>query len=776
MSATHQTNAKTWLRETASRARTDPLHVSAGLKQGDYSRSHFYTALILIWTACVGAYVIVLEKAVNNHDFLGKRGEAARDENFDKLAFLRAAFASIHVPVIVSVLASTVPYWTMTSPDGVTAAQTTAELAYEEIEMKKALAYVGFPILSIAYVTESSQYWDAQSLDVAVSLGGSNMSYETALDFMQDPSRWVGEGLFSAAPGRFIDIGDLLVLNASVKTNDPYTGLSFDHTFWSDGDSILTRLELSSKEQFQMSLAAVQVKALCTLAYYNDTVFLPQYSIGPEAELDFDYGDQLSCKLNCSGVTGQEGAICISNSTTLPMCPTNSTLAGTSSCFSGQALSCGKISETSSTQLAATAHIQFAVHNRFKYTAVRTCDLSLSFVRPVANTLIGEYVQATADQSEQSDTSLQNPQGLTPLQLLHMSVVGPMSIFHNGPPRLTNDTEFTAITDGFKWVSWLSDQGARDLSYSRTQTVILTGPNNRRTSIPQKRSPQTSTTNTPLTTAVSGSVTSDSGVTVIESLGPVTQAYGTENLTIGGGLLFGSGTKTFAVYTASIPDTAAARIGGNPWDLLQIRPTPTQAGVIYVVSLADNSPEGNSLYKPSYLNEDIFLKPLLYVVTKPGFFTTGTTGAVVFKTDIIQTRGRVPWRLAVIILMTPLLWTFILTIMANRRKRWTASLDAWAIFRLGSDWRGHLQHLRFAGLRESKEELQSVPGLIYIDPDEGIVELAHPVKTTFGRGVHTLKRRSIAVRGTESQQIVGSTDGEENKQAKLVTGRSDMWI
>lgn len=93
---------------------------SSGLKNEDYGRVPQYVIFILVWAMIVVAYVIVLEKAVQKHDYLGPRGSQRRTRSFDVLAFFRTGFASIHIPVIVSVLASTVPYWTTVDPsDGI---------------------------------------------------------------------------------------------------------------------------------------------------------------------------------------------------------------------------------------------------------------------------------------------------------------------------------------------------------------------------------------------------------------------------------------------------------------------------------------------------------------------------------------------------------------------------------------------------------------------------------------------------------------------------------
>jgi hypothetical protein len=182
----------------------EPDDASSGLKKKDYGRVPQYVVFIFAWAILVVAYVIVLEKAVQKHDYLGPRGSQRRTRSFDVLAFFRTGFASIHIPVIVSVLASTVPYWTTLNPsdgietetpltpsykaiDGVDTSSSVTQLFYLadrswaglvgwittcyngcivarpslswlHLTLVVAFAYVGFPLLSVAYIVESSQY------------------------------------------------------------------------------------------------------------------------------------------------------------------------------------------------------------------------------------------------------------------------------------------------------------------------------------------------------------------------------------------------------------------------------------------------------------------------------------------------------------------------------------------------------------------------------------------------------------------------------------------
>lgn len=748
--------AKSPDQEQATRSKTGVL-----FKTGNYEQVPFYIILIVLWTAIVVSYVVVLEKAVRDPSYLGARGSKARNTDFDIIGFSRTALATIHVPLVVSVLASTIPYWTMTpvkdlglatQPHVSGSHESKAQgsviqlfyladrnwagligwlstlyntftlacpsLLWLHLTVVVAFAYSGFPLLSLAYTTESLQYWDAESLAVPSSLGGSSISFDQAMKLVQDSTQWVGKGPFSAAPDHFLDLGDILVFNSSTKNSDAYAGLASNSSYWADGKSILTRRVVSTTEQFQMPVAAVKIEARCSLAHYNAGVLMSNYSIGPVAEIMFDFGDELACKQSCQTTASRQSVNCINNSSSLTMCSTDIEFFGTDSCFVGQALACGGITDDPSPQLGASANIQFAIRDPEDRTIVRTCEVSVSYVKPLANTLIGEYVGATADKSGVS--SLQTAQGLTPLELVQISIAGPMNIFLNGPAPAAEG--ISPVTDGFKWVSYLYQQGAADLNPSAPVTVQLTGPapTYACTPSPTKRElPERAATATETPSDVEIYFTGTPPTPVILS--------GTDLPTVQTVILpYTTLCLPMDVFDISgVPAQDNFPGGQNPWSLLQNNPTPTMEGVEYIIPLVDDSPDGNPLYIPAYLDENAFLKPLVHMITDPQFFTNGTTGGVVFRTDVKLEHGKVPWQLAIANLLLPLVWTFMLAILSNRKKRWTASLDAFAVFKLGGDWRGNLQDLRLASLKESKSMLESIPGTVQVDPDAGVAGLAH---------------------------------------------------
>lgn len=74
-----------------------------------YRRYGEYTGLIVFWAVAVSAYIAVLDRAVRHPAFMGDKGSETRNVNFQVLSFVRTGFAVVHVPLMTTVLAATVP-------------------------------------------------------------------------------------------------------------------------------------------------------------------------------------------------------------------------------------------------------------------------------------------------------------------------------------------------------------------------------------------------------------------------------------------------------------------------------------------------------------------------------------------------------------------------------------------------------------------------------------------------------------------------------------------
>lgn len=661
------------------------LQIDAGdgllpeVTRGDYGTYPQYVILIFVWFTLVLAYIIVLENAVQNHDYLGPRGSPRRTRSFDVLAFFRAGFASVHVPVIVSVLASTIPYWTTTDAKGggtakldedssvdtnssvtqlfyladrdwagligwITTSYNSSRVArpsslWLHLTLIVAVAYIGFPLLSVAYVVESSQYWIPEQFQAPAMMGGSNMTFNQALDFMTDLNNWVGDGELSARSDHNVSLSRLMLIKSSQRSGSVPAGLS-NQTVWTSGDSVLT-LDVGVKSNTQLPLAAVRIKAFCRQAMYDNNVLLPGSTSLPGDDLSFEFaptrlsgdspgGHKLVCKKTCLGPVSSDAYTCSSNSSYLDKGIWSTDLRSGMDNRNPQLLSCGSIEEDSSDGPGAVARFQFAmlVNGYEHITNVRTCDFAVSYVRPTINTLIGEYIESTSDRI--AATAVQTPGGFTPAQLLELSMAGLLKMYHNGPPP--QGVRDRSLSSGFNWISWLSPKGASKLN---------------------------------------------------------DHAY------------------------------------NNIWYLLQDIDIPS--GNIFFQFPPEHILDGKDLYRTSGIDEETFLRPLAALISRPEFFTNASTDGVSFRTDLSMVHGRMPAALAIIVLLAPILWTLTLAISANREKRWTASLNAFAMFRLGGAWRESLQHLQMASLREAKEELSLIPGTCQVDVQEGSVRLIHSV-------------------------------------------------
>lgn len=117
----------------------------------------------------------------------------------------------------------------------------------------------------------------------------------------------------------------------------------------------------------------------------------------------------------------------------------------------------------------------------------------------------------------------------------------------------------------------------------------------------------------------------------------------------------------------------------NPFDVLYNSDSSSDDGQISYYTPADIGQN----YNISDFDETVLLKPLAFILRQPAFFSNGTTAGVAFKTEIDMVHGKVPPALALVMLMLPIAWTLALSVLANTQKKWTASLDSFAIFKLG---------------------------------------------------------------------------------------------
>ena len=656
----------------------------------NYRRYWEYTCLILCWAVALSAYIAVLDRAVNHPAFMGLKGSGSRNVNFQILAFVRTGFAVIHLPLMTTVLAATVPYWTMTKFDRYSTPETATtqppnesndmerptrvtqlfyladktwsgligwittsvygreegglSLTWTLLAMVAALSYAGFPLLSLAYVSSSTQYWESESMPAVVRLGGMSSSYNGVLEAMHNTSRWMkSEDLLNTTLN-----SNLTGFNSSSADGTPFSGIG-NQTFWfpwADNQTVFT-FSPNTAGNKQLPLAGIRAFASCGLNNYSTEDLIPGNGKGPTPiqNLVFDKVDpginggspyKVRCGNNCSHLGNSSVSSCstqtsVVNITHFDYEDPSGYLDGGNEfkkqyrfgsvgpTFQAQVLSC---IQQQYNDLQSIGSILLAVQGPNASTKVADCNVSVTYVRPTVNTLIGSYIESTGSSS--TDIILD----AHPVELLNLSITSFINFFHQGPPPLifqpvnkapVGNCSLPPISNGFDWISdWVPPCGSNPynppITNETTPAALLTGPSN-------------------------------------------------------------------------------------------------YAGFVTGVSSFD---------------ERVFLGPLACLINDRSFFENGTVVGVAFKTDPGLSYGKVPALLAVFVLAVPVLCTVALSVITTTQRRWTASLDAFSMFKLGTDWRNNLENQRLVSLGKVSSHVKDIPGTVVVNPEEGVVELARP--------------------------------------------------
>lgn len=657
-----------------------------------YRRYGEYTGLIVCWAVAISAYIAVLDRAVNHSTFMGPKGSESRNVNFQVLSFIRTGFAVIHVPLMTTVLAATVPYWTMAKVDRYPVPETATprpldapvdmerhtrvaqvfyladkswsgligwitasmygcregglSIIWTLLSIVAAFSYAGFPLLSFAYVSSSTQYWEPGNMPATVRLGGLSSSHRNVLEAMLDTNRWMkSEEFLNTTLNR-----NLTGFNSSSADGTPFRGIANQSFYfpWADNKTVFT-LSPNTAENKQLPLAGIRTFASCGFNNYSAMNPIPSSSNGstPIASLDFDTIDpdinsgssyKLRCRNNCSNLGNLSAFSCnaqlsIVNITHFDYKDQSGYLDGgdefirhysfrnVGTTIQGQALSC---IQQEYNDLQSVATILLAIQGPNASTQVANCSLSVTYLRPTVNTLIGSYIESTGSAS--TDIIL----GANPVELLNLTMASFVNFFHEGPPPLIfppakyapiGNCSLPTISSGFDWISdWKPPCG--------------TNPNNP----------------------------------------PIT------NETTPAALL--TGLPNYAVFVSGV----------------------------------------------SSFDERVFLGPLASLINDPSFFENGTVAGVAFKTELGLSYGKVPALFAVLVLAVPILCTIALSVITNTQRRWTASLDAFSMFKLGADWRGSVENQKLVSLGKAGSNVKDIPGTVVVNPETGSVELAHPPK------------------------------------------------
>ena len=657
----------------------------------NYRRFGEYTILIVCYAILIAAYVIAIDHVTNHPDYLGEDPQT-HNHNFEILSFIQTGFTVIHLPLLTGVLAATIPYWTMAKPHRVPqetggpldvkntsnqleqrtrvtqlfylADRTWAGLIgwttalifgwkdrafsyiWAQLAVIAGLAYIGFPLLSLAYVTKNTQYWDPSSMSATVDVGGMSQSYSNALEAMQNVNIWMEKETFLNSSLNL----NLVGFNSSnnLSTSNASAPLSGIENLWADNQTFTTAT-LAKKEDdqhnIQLPVAGIKAFSSCRRETYNltepgelnDTVTtaIPNLVI-EQASYDNDNNSfyTLSCANDCSNQGNSSSLACSMRSSMVNITSFDYhnksgylvdeheythhyTFSNVGSTTAQQTLSC---IQQDYSNLQSIATVLLAVQGANDTAQVATCNLSLTYMQPTVNTLLGQYIDSTGLSSANSGLNA------TPAEFLNLSMASFVHFFHQGPPILTYppapahsslpNCTLPPISNGFEWISdWA-----------------------------------------PL------------------------------------------------CYLSQLPTVVTNQ--SDPTILLQ------QPFSDYVVGL-------------SSFDERMFLGPLASFINDRSFFRNGTVIGVTFKVENGFAYGRVPAALAMVVLAIPILWTVGLSVIANSRRRWTASLDAFAVFKLGADWHGDLQDLRLVSLGKANERVMSIPGTVVVDPEAGMAELAN---------------------------------------------------
>lgn len=657
-----------------------------------YRRYGEYTGLIVCWAVAISAYIAVLDRAVNHSTFMGAKGSESRNVNFQVLSFVRTGFAVIHVPLMTTVLAATVPYWTMAKFDRYPAAETTtprsldapvgderptrvAQLFYLAdkswsgligwitasiygcregglsmiwtlLAMVAALSYAGFPLLSFAYISSSTQYWEPGDMPATVRLGGLNSSYRNVLEAVLDTNKWMkSEDFLNTTLNP-----NLIGFNSSSADGTPFMGIANQSFYfpWADNKTVFT-LSPNTAENKQLPLTGIRAFASCDFNNYSMVNLISSSSNGSTSipNLDFDTIDpdvnsgssyKLRCRNNCSNLGNLSAFSCNAQSSVVNITHfdykdqsgyldggdefiKHYSFSNVGATIQGQALSC---IQQEYNDLQSVATILLATQGPNASTQVANCNLSVTYLRPTVNTLIGSYIESTGSAS--TDIILD----ANPVELLNLTMASFVNFFHEGPPLLSfqpannapvGNCSLPPVSSGFAWLSdWKPPCGTNPYSP------------------------------------------------------PIT------NETMPAALLTGVGN--YAAFVSGV----------------------------------------------SSFDERVFLGPLTFLINNPSFFENGTVAGVAFKTELGLSYGKVPALFAVLVIAVPILCTVALSVITITQRRWTASLDAFSMFKLGADWRDSVENQKLVSLGKADSTVKDIPGTVVVNPETGGVELAHPPK------------------------------------------------
>lgn len=289
------------------------------------------------------------------------------------------------------------------------------------LAMIAALIYAGFPLLSLAYVSSSTQYWQSESMPATVRLGGLSSSYNSVLGAMHDTTRWMkSERILNTTLN-----STLTGFNSSSADGTPFNGIANQILWfpWADNRTVFT-VSPSTAENKQLPLAGIRAFASCGFNNYSaENPVLDSDKDPPSiSNLVYDKVDPginggfpytLRCANNCSDLGNSSALSCSTQTSVVNILHFDNkdqsgyldggnkftkhySFRNVAPTFQGQVLSCV---QQQYHNLQSVPTISLAVQDPNASTQGANCTMSVTYVRPTVNTLIGSYIESTGSTS-----------------------------------------------------------------------------------------------------------------------------------------------------------------------------------------------------------------------------------------------------------------------------------------------------------------------------------------------------------------------------------------
>ena len=612
-----------------------------------------------------------------------------------------------------------------------------------------AIAYVGFPLLTLSYEFKPTSDWKmGQFVDVPTACSKAAADYSETLAHMRNTKNWMQGGLFMDAHDSTGVEFFQSVNHPQLSLNDPY-----DRPDWADGSTLVTSSMQSDVIGQLPHVVGALPSVSCGVQRYNLTDPVTKFDVGarspllvtlPETASESPQSRALACTDACFGLQADAHVplSCVERRSTVTtmLSDFNFDLVGYSpfaNCswegpnfsntsiphhaFKSGATSCIQQRDSSS---ESEATIQMAIREPESWTKVVTCNISVAFMETTVNTFDHKYLSAPSASAEiiSSQASI--------AQLLNLTMKPFVNFFHQGPPHLVA----CPTTDGFNWISYANDN---------------IDPNRLLDSDDAPTFPSASCAH---------KIQSSWAATLCENNawrwgGPLPQWYFESSDMNGLDSDFHMAPETDIYQCRNSTGADATFSHYNNW--LQFCWHTPFWSVKYPGAL--NSPASYldsdgyavpiSLTRTNF-TEAVFAKPLLHLLSQPGVFEKTAVQGVLYQADLQVSHGPVPYQLGITILFIPIIWTLGLSCWSlTQAPHWTPFLDSFAMFKLGADWKKETKHLGLTSCSDASDDLAKIPGTVFVDLGDETVRLRRTVRKQKPNGSSTMVREKVSSAG-----------------------------